>query len=233
VTYESINRRQRELRAGEELAAALDAVSGPMAERILGRAIEVDAAREATARHKAETFDYDELLEIAKEVGITEDALRQALLEEFNTDKDHNPKLTERLTLPDEVRGGIIVARSRRELAEVLDRVVERVRSAQAEAVEQRDGRRTLVEVKAKTAPMRRRALILIALFVVLGPALAQLVASIIFLGIAAAAVVGIVAWVKGVGRRIRRRVNRALSELVDDDGEARSWLDVWERSAR
>jgi hypothetical protein len=231
MTSESISRQQRELRAADELAERLDVVSGPMAERILGRAIEVDAARQEEARRRAETYDYDDLREIAAEVGITEDALRQALLEEFDTDKDHDATLTERLTIPDEVRGGIIVARSRDELAELVDQVVRRVRAAQVETVAQRDG--TLVEVKARTSPMRRRALILIALFFVLGPALAQAVASVIFLGIAALAIVGVVAWVKRLGRRVRRTVNRALADLLDDDRPADNWLDVWERSTR
>ena len=233
MTFETVSKQQREERASEELVAALDAVTTPMAERILGRAIEVDAARRAEAQNEVDTFDYDELVKIAKEVGVTEEALRQALLEEFNTDKDRNPKLSERITVPDEVRGGVIVAKSRYELTELLEQVMERVREANAEAVEQRDGRTTLVEVRAKTAPIRRRALILIALLVVLGPALAQAVASAIFLGIAIVAVVGVVAWVKRLGRRVRRSVNQALNSLLDDDGESDSWLDVWERSRR
>ena len=233
MTYQQASRRQREERASEELVDSLDSISTPMAERVLGRAIEKDAARAEARRHDEQTFDWEELKRIADEVGISEEALREALLEEFDTDKDRLPTLSERLTIPDEIRGGIVVAKSRRELATLLDQVVARVRQAQAEAVQQRDGRHTLVEVKAKTSPLRRRAILLIALFFVLGPALAQLLASVLFLGLAALFVVGVVAAVKGFARRLRRRVNRALGSLLDDDGDSESWLEVWERSQR
>ena len=104
MTFDRITKRDREERASEELAAALDALSSPMAERILGRAIQLDAA---DADKK--TFGYDDLRAIAAEVGISEDALRKALLEEVDTDKDRTPDLGERLSVPRAVRGGIIV----------------------------------------------------------------------------------------------------------------------------
>ncbi len=233
MTSESIERRRRERRAEDELADAIETVSPAMAERILGRAIEMDAQRLEEARRRAATFDYDDLKSIAEEVGITEEALREALREEFNTDKDHDPTITERLTLPDAVRGGVIVAKSQEELASMLDRVVARVRAANAEVVPQRDRRRSLVEVEARTSPLRKRAVLLIALFFILGPALAQALASLLFLGIAVVAIAGVVAWVKGISRRVRRAVNRALGELAGGDGEPESWFEVWERSAR
>ena len=233
MTQEQSHRRQREQRASEELVDSLDSLTTPMAERILGRAIEKDAARAEARRHQEQTFDWEELKRVADEVGISEEALREALLEEFDTDKDRLPTLSERLTIPDEIRGGVVVAKSPRELSALLDEIIARVRTAQTETVPQGDGRNTLVEVKAKTSPLRRRAILLIALFFVLGPALAQLLASVVFLGLAALLVVGVVAAVKGFARRVRRRINRALGSLLDDAGESDSWLEVWERSRR
>ena len=157
-----MDKRQRRQRAAEELVDALDAVSAPMAERILGRAIAADSQRQAKEQN---TFDYEELRKIAGEVGVSEESLQQALLEEFDTDLDRNPSVTERLTLPDEVRGGVIIDRPEAELAEALEKLTARIQERMAgradavvEAVQQPDGLRTLVEVRSKhnTEPASR-----------------------------------------------------------------------------
>ncbi len=242
VTYESINRRQRQERAAEELMDSLDAVSAPMAERILGRAIQAEA--EHRARNE-DTFDYEELVKIAREVGVSEASLRQALLEEFDTELDRNPSLTERLTVPDEVRGGVIVDRSDIDVEEAMKRVEERIQQrmnrridAMVEAVQQRDGRRTLVEVKSSTKPNRKRAIWLIMLLVFFGPLLARLLASVLIVGLAGLAIVGVVGFMKRVGRRFRKAVNEGLASLLEEDEQDQSaemldWLEVWERSRK
>lgn len=228
MTFERSSKRDREEQASEELAAALDALSSPMAERILGRAIELDSARK-----EKETFTYEELQAIATEVGISEKALKRALLEEVDTDKDLNPDIGERITIPSTVRGGIIVKGGETAIRERLEQVMRRLHAAQYEVVTQRDRDRTLVEIASRTGTAGRRALIFIALLFVFGPVLAQAVASVIFLALAVAAAVGVISWVKRLGRRVRRSINAALNSLLDDDGEPDSWLDVWERSRR
>ena len=228
MTFERITKREREEQASEELAAALDAVSSPMAERILGRAIELDAVDAAT-----QTFGYEELRKIAAEVGISEEALRKALLEEIDTDKDLKPTVGERISVPRTVRGGIIVEGRPEAVRERLEDVIRRLHAAQYEVVAQRNPDRSLVEITRKTGNLGRRALIFMALFFVFGPVLAQAVASALFLVLAIAAAVGVFAWVKRLGRRIRRSINTALNGLLDEPGEPDSWLDVWERSRR
>jgi len=238
-----MDKRQRRQRAAEELVDALDAVSAPMAERILGRAIAADSQRQAKEQN---TFDYEELRKIAGEVGVSEESLQQALLEEFDTDLDRNPSVTERLTLPDEVRGGVIIDRPEAELAEALEKLTARIQERMAgraeavvEAVQQPDGLRTLVEVRSSTTPNRRRGLWLIVLLVLFGPLLGQLLASVLFLGVAAIAVVSVVAFMKGVARRFRRAVNEGLSGLVEDNWDrdrqfdGSDWISIWERSRR
>lgn len=229
MTFEQRTTKQaREEEASKELAAALDALSSPMAERILGRAIELDAAHP-----RKDTFDWDELRSIAEEVGISEKALRKAVLEEFDTDKDLNPDVTERITVPRNVRGGLIVDGKPEAVSERLGEIVRSLDDARYEVVAQRSNDRTLVEVTRNTGKLGRRALIFIALFIFFGPVLAELVASVIFLALAAAAAVGVFAWVKRLGRRIRRSINAVLGSLLDEDGEPGSWLDLWERSRR
>ncbi|MBT8201836.1 MAG: hypothetical protein HKN74_00725 [Acidimicrobiia bacterium] len=229
MTFEQRTTKQaREEQAGEELAAALDALSSPMAERILGRAIELDAAQP-----RKDTFDYDELQAIAEEVGISEKALRKAILEEFDTEKDLNPGITERITVPRTVRGGLIVDGKPEALRRRLDDIVRRLDAAQYEVVAQRAGDRTLVEVTRQTGKVGRRALLFIALFIFFGPLLAELVASAFFLALAVAAAVGIFGWVKRLGKRVRRSVNAVLGSLLDEGDEPGSWLDLWERSRR
>lgn len=228
MTFERIAKRDREERASEELAAALDAVSSPMAERILGRAIELDAARTEKA-----TFDYDELRAIAAEVGISEAALKKALLEEVDTDKDLNPDVGERISVPRTVRGGIIVEGQPDMIRDRLEDLMRRLHAAQYEVVTQRHSGRSLVEINRKTGNLGRRALIFMAVLFVFGPVLAQAVASALFLVLAIAAAVGVFAWIKRLGRRIRRSINSALNELLDSGDEPDSWLDVWERSRR
>jgi hypothetical protein len=223
-----MTKRDREARASEELAAALDAVSSPMAERILGRAIELDAAGT-----NKETFDYAELRTIADEVGISETALRKALLEEVDTDKDLNPDVVERITIPRTVRGGILVEGRQEAIRQRLEDTMRRLHAAQYEVIPQRQPERSLVEITSRTGNLGRRALVFMALLFILGPVLAQAIASALFLALAVAAAVGVFTWIKRLGRRIRRSVNTALNSLLEGDGEPGSWLDVWERSRR
>jgi hypothetical protein len=46
--------------------------------------------------------------------------------------------------------------------------------------------------------------------------------------------VAAVVGWIKRIGRKARRSVNRALSAVAeadrDGDGAPDSWLEVWER---
>lgn len=228
MTFEQKSKRDREEQASEELAAALDALSSPMAERILGRAIELDAARK-----EKEALTYEELQAVAKEVGISDEALKKALLEEVDTDKDLNPDVGERITIPRTVRGGIIVKGSEQDIRDRLEAAMRRVQAAHYEVVTQRERDRTFVEIARPTGNLGRRALIFIALFFVFGPVLAQAIASVLFLVLAIAGVVGVISWVKRVGRKVRRSINGALNALLDEEGEAESWLDVWERSRR
>ena len=254
MTQERLSRRQREERAGDELAERLDRLSRPLAERVLGRAIELDAVAEAEAEAAANTMDYETLKSVALEVGITEDALKRALLEELDTDLDHNVGVVGRLTIPDAVRGGLIVSG---ETTEVLARLQEhlatrtgsgdelsqgrrsiwaaapRVPPLRATAVSQREPARQLVEIDVATALVRRGAWRWIIAILVLGTLFGSPVGGLLVLGIWVAGMVAVVGSLKRIGRRARRSINRALQAASGgDEGSPQSWLDVWEETS-
>lgn len=257
MVQESLSRGERELRAGDELAERLDALSRPLAERVLGRAIELDHEQATSAAAAADSIDYEMLKEIALEVGISEDALRRALLEEIDTDKDHAPRPIERVTVPDSVRGGLIVPGTAEEIGRRLRDYLERIEglsetgssgdqsvwtrkarnprgAVTARTVPQSRPDRQLVEIDITTRSARKTAwrwviglLILAVLFN--GP-----IGGFIMLGLFVAGVATVVSWVKRIGRMARRSINRTLYSLTDRDDEPPDrWLDVWERTSR
>lgn len=233
MSIEHQSRKQRERVAAEELADSVDAVSHDLAERILGRAVELDAREKAEARAAAATVDYETLKSIALEVGITEEALKKALLQELETEKDHNATASERLTVPDTVRGGILAPGTADELAARLDEFVRQTR-ARVEVTPQDRSDRQLVSINIGTRPARRRAWVWILAFVILAPLLAQAAGAALGLGLFVLGVAAVVGWVRRIGRRVRRRVNRALNSILDDDPEEpKSWLELWERTIR
>jgi hypothetical protein len=255
VTQEFLTRREREQRATDELAEQLDALSRPLAERVLGRAIELDHDARAAAEAAADAIDYDMLRDVALEVGISEESLKKALHEELNTEKDHGARPVERATVPDAVRGGMIVSGLAEEVARRLTDYLERVEgleqrrqngpmaewapprprrapTAQTWTVTQNRADRQLVEVDVETGRARktfwRWMMALVAISFIFGTPLGGLIG----LGIFVAGVVAVVGWIKRIGRNARRSINRALSAVADKagNGESSNWLEVWER---
>lgn len=256
MTQEFRTRHQREQRAADELADQLDALSRPMAERVLGRAIEIDSEARAAAEAAADTIDYDTLRDVALEVGISEESLKKALLEDLDTDKDHNARPVERATVPDTVRGGVIVSGLAEEVAARLADHLERVEGlrqqrrssgistewappqprqdwpAQTWTVTQRRNDRHLVEIDLTTAGARKKFWRWMMALVVISFLFGTPLGGLIGLGIFIAGVVAVVGWIKRIGRKARRSVNRALSAITDDgtSDEPHNWLEVWER---
>lgn len=255
VAESQFTRTQREVQASEELAERLDALSRPVADRVLGRAIELDHAAREETEAAAETIDYETLKEIALEVGISESALKKALLEEFNTERDHKARPLERATVPDTIRGGLIVPGVMEAVATRLRDYLEsqeglrdrggsevhrvfrspgRSSSPQVETwtVTQSRPDRQLVEVGVDTAAARKRAFRWIAGLVILGMIFGSNLGGLFVLGVFVAGIVSVVGWAKRIARRARRRVNKALGSLVEA-GEESTWLELWERSRR
>lgn len=255
VTQEFLTRREREQRASDELAEQLDALSRPLAERVLGRAIELDHDARAAAEAAADTIDYDMLRDVALEVGISEESLKKALLEELDTEKDHGARPVERATVPDAVRGGMIVPGLAGEVAQRLADYLERVeglehrrqsgpmsewapprpkdaRPAQTWTVTQNRQDRHLVEIDVETGSARKTFWRWMMALVVISFVFGTPLGGLIGLGIFVAGVVAVVGWIKRIGRKARHSINRALSAVADEatDGESRSWLEVWER---
>ena len=253
MTQERLTRQQREQRASDELAEKLDALTQPLAERVLGRAIQLDHEAQAEAEAAADTIDYETLKEIALEVGISEEALKKALLEEFNTEEDHNARPVEKLTVPDSVRGGLIVPGDaelvRRRLQEYLQRVegMRRLEEGGGRTVwaSDRPGRvevwtipqarqnRHLVEVDVETKPQRKKAWRWIIAVLILGLLFGNAIGGLAFLALWFIGVSAVVGWVKRLARKARRSINRALSALTDDQrgDEPKDWLELWERT--
>lgn len=256
MTQESLSRQEREQRAGDQIADRLDALSRTLAERVLGRAIELDHQATTEAEAATETMDYDTLKDIALEVGISEESLKRALLEELNTEKDHNASPVERLTAPDTVRGGLIVNGRAEEVADRLRSHLsdvegfrelrhsgpftawekraggQRGRTAQTWTVTQARDDRQLVEVDIETARARRRGWRWIIAIVILAMLFGNAFGALVMLGIWIAGVVAVVSWIKRISRRARRSINRALGALANDD-TARKWLDLFEGMQR
>jgi hypothetical protein len=253
MTQEFLTRREREQRASDELAEQLDALSRPLAERALGRAIELDGEARAAAEAAADTIDYDELRDIALEVGISEDSLKKALLAELNTEKDHGARPVERAIVPDTVRGGMIVPGLAEEVVQRLGEYLQRVEGfeerrrlgpatewtpknasrwpAQTWTVTQGRDDRQLVEIDLKTGTARKTFWRWVTGIVILSFLFGTPLGGLVGLGIFVAGVVAVVGWIKRLGRKARRSINRALGAMADDgDGASDKWLEVWER---
>ncbi len=237
------------------MAEQLDALSRPLAERVLGRAIELDAKAEEEARAAADTIDYETLKEIALEVGISEKALRDALLEEMNTERDHDATPIERATVPDAVRGGLVVPGSREEIGRRLGEFLRSVegleershdggqtvwvrgttggpgRTVESWTVSQSRGDRQLVEIDVETRPARRRLWVWLIAISILSGLFGSAIGSVIFFGVWIVGIVAAVGWVKRMARKARRSINRALNAVIDQDGDPPDdWLELWER---
>ncbi|HEX9854430.1 MAG TPA: hypothetical protein VGC47_03885 [Acidimicrobiia bacterium] len=243
-------KREREQVATDELAERLDALTLPLANRVLGRAIEFDSEARAAAEAAADTMDYDTLRDVAAEVGITEDSLKKAILEELDTDKDHNATAVEWATMPGVIRGGVIASGS---LDEVVERIRSQLRSERAPhpagrrvawvgggsggpievwSVTQNRPDRHLVGVDVDTRPARLKAWRWIVGAFLIASLFGSAFGGLVFLGLFVAGIVTVVSWVKRVARGIRRTVNGALGAAVDEGGSLpSSWLDVWERT--
>lgn len=83
----------------------LDAVSRPLAERVLRRAIELHD----TAAHGPDRITRTTLEEIASELGVAPEYVRRALAEELEIDRHPPRSLRERILAPDRVTGGRVV----------------------------------------------------------------------------------------------------------------------------
>lgn len=258
MTERQLSRREREDAAAGELAEQLDALSRPLAERVLGRAIELDAKAEEEARAAADTIDYETLKSIALEVGISEEALRRALLEEMNTERDHDATPLERATVPDAVRGGLVVPGDRDEIGRRLGEFLRSVegleersrvggqtiwvrrrtggpgRTVESWTVTQSRGDRQLVEIDVETRPARRRLWVWLIAISMLAGLFGTAIGSAIFFGVWIVGIVVAVGWVRRMARKARRSINRALNAVIDTKGDPpREWLDVWEKLKR
>ncbi len=246
----------REAAASKELAERLDTLSRPLAERVLGRAIELQHEAQARAAAEADTIEYDELRDIALEVGIPEDALQRALLEELETERDPGATRLERLTAPKHVRGGTVVTGDRGEIEQRLREYLEATgdlelierrsdgmawsesrrkphdRVMASTTTDQRRDDRHLLELDFSTAAGRKRARRLALVAVVLGTIVGGAIggfAVIGGLGIGiAAGVAGAVAWLNRLTKRARRRINGALESAIHDRPADRSTSSSW-----
>lgn len=255
MTQEFLTQQQRELRASDELAEQLDALSRPLAERVLGRAIELDSDARAAAEAAADTIDYNMLRDVALEVGISEESLKKALHQELNTEKDPDARPVERATVPDTIRGGMIVSGLAEEVATRLRDYLERVegleqrrqagpmsewapprlqdaRPARTWTVTQNRFDRQFVEIDVETGSARKKFWRWMMALVIISFIFGTPLGGLIGLGIFVAGVVAVVGWIKRIGRKARRSINHALSAVADEaiDGESGNWLEVWER---
>lgn len=255
MTQESLSREEREQRASAALAGQLQALARPLADRVLGRAIELDHEAREAAEEAADTIDYASLRDIAAEVGISEPSLQQALLEELNTERDHNARPIERATVPDTVRGGLVVPGTADEIAGRLSEYLERVvglieenrvgsrttwrepkgkRRIDTWTVAQPDGARQLVEVDVETRPARSKAWMWIVGIMILAFLGGSSLGPVVALGLFAAGVASVIGFVKHVARKARRMINRTLGRLTADGGPLDElnddWLELFER---
>ncbi len=254
VTQERLSKKDREDRAADELAARLDALSRPLAERVLGRAIELDHEAREAAEEAASTIDYETLKDVALEVGISEDSLKKALLEELDTEKDHDATPVEKLTIPDVIRGGAIVPGTGDAVMERLQQYMAEVeglaegersgplvvwrrptagmpRRVETRVVPQTRGDRQLIEVDVSTSPTRRRGWAWFISILVIAALLGTPLGGFVFLGLLVAGVVTVGSWIKRVARKARRTVNHVLGAFADEVTQSNpEWLDIWER---
>lgn len=253
MAQDQLSKKERERQAADDLAERLDALSRPLAEKVLGRAIELDHEAREEAEAAARTIDYDTLRDVALEVGISEEALKKALLEEFDTEKDHNPRPVEKLTIPDVIRGGAIVPGSGEAVLERLENYMSEVeglaaqqgsgpwvrwsrsssqlpRLVETRVVQQARPDRQLIEVDVATTPTRKRGWAWLIAVLVIAALLGSPLGGFVFLGLFVAGVATVASWVKRVARKARRTVNHVLGAFVDDDEVTDDWLDIWER---
>jgi hypothetical protein len=247
----------REEVASEELADRLDTLSRPLAERVLGRAIEIQHEDDAEQRAAIDRITYQDLREIALEVGIPEDALRRALLEQLETERDPDATRVERLTTPKVIRGGTVVRGDRADIQRRIRRYLERIEGMRLEGetsdrsiwsqrhpgdrvmesitTDQDDEERHLLELNFDTRSGRKKARRLAIAAVVLGMIFGGVVGGLaIFGGMLvgiAAGVVGAVSWLRRLARKARAKVNGALAATLDDRERStvKTWLDLWE----
>lgn len=253
MAQDSLSRAARQERVSEELAERLDSLTLPLAQSVLGRAVELDAQAQQEAEAAAETMDYETLREVALEAGISEASLKKALLEEFDTEIDHNARPVERMTVPDKVRGGLIVSGALDEVVAKIERHLESVgrrgahpthhgpgslvvttrtgQPIEVRTVTQRHPDRQLVAVDVGTRSTRTKAWQWLIGAGIIALLFGSSFGGLVFLAVLIAGIAGVVSWVKRIGRFARRTVNRALGSLIDGDDEPSEWLDLWDRS--
>jgi hypothetical protein len=242
MVQESRSRAAREAAASKELADRLDTLSRPLAERILGRAIELQHEAEEAATAEAGQIDYDDLREIALEVGIPEDALERALLEELETERDHGATRIEKLTAPKHVRGGTVIEGDRSDVERRLREYLEQTgdlelisqherhlewgerRSSSTDRViastttDQRRHERHLLELDFDTTAGRKKARRLAIAAIILGTIFGGVIGGVAIIGGIgvgiAAGVAGAVSWLKRTAKKARRRINGALEAV-------------------
>ena len=259
---QGLSKAQREQIASDELAERLERLTTPMADRILGRAVALDHELQEEAEKAASTMDYETLKNIALEVGISEEALKKAILEEFDTEKDRNPTPLEKATVPDAVRGGLIVASPFDEMLEKIQQslgielhpsqrpdgtIVIDLNNAKTAmrrggpaatvrtwSVPQRDRDRHLVEVDVDTKRDRKRAWRWIIGLLILGSIFGSNIGGLFLFGIWIVGMVTAVSWMNRIRRKAARFINRLLNDIVGgDSGDTPEWLDLWERSGK
>jgi len=256
MSQESVSRTQHQEVVSEELAERLDALTLPLAQSVLGRAVELDAQEKAAAEVAAETMDYETLREVALEAGISEKALKRALLEEFDTDIDHNATPVQRATAPDRVRGGLFVSGALDDVMAKIETHLDSIsrpdqhpqqrdpntrfvvtsdgQPVEVRSIAQHEADRQLIQIDVDTKRKRVKAWQwFIGAFILFG-LFGSWIGPLLFLGVFIAGIAGMVSFVKRIVRSARRTVNGAFSALIDDDDRpARDWLELWERSKR
>lgn len=238
TTRDSLPRDVREALASDEIAEQLDSLSRPLAERVLGRAIELQSVQEAAEASDAAKIGYDDLREIALEIGIPEDALKRALLEELETERDHGATPMEKVTGPKTVRGGLIVEGDRGEIERKLRAYLEQVEGlqiaedepprlgwrdtqnrpardrigfVQSITTDQKDNKRHLLEIDISTAEGRKRARRIAIVAVILGTVFGGAIGGFAILG---GILLGIGAGVAGALSWLRRVTRKARNRV-------------------
>ena len=110
--YDSQDRRDDP----DRVASRLDALSMPLAERVIRRAIELDD------RLERDRISRDALNQIAAELGIGASVVQRALVEELAADTPRSSTLRQRLLAPDQVSKRTVVDGNPRQVALAVDR---------------------------------------------------------------------------------------------------------------